>query len=896
GWCGDRQVIPTLEKVYQDTTTPDLIRRIAVEALLKLWDDATKANFQASLIDTLPNTLQPLVQQGPVDELITTLNAYLDGATAEQFAVLETLYLIDNSYTRSALSTLLRTAPLRPNYFQRIRHIFKAAEYRQDSEVFGLLAYRFAKTRQMFTMSYGNLKTDKHGWWTGVGTEDGWIRNGHEEIRKPESRIAFGNRTRAYLRRRVWRTLNQLGQDNDPKYIDLAVELLLQYTDADAKPTSQSFHYDYRVNRYVTVDWDSYADDWVFNKILYTNSRRYDPKPQSLRWACVAPYQPGQLAPPEREEAFPLLWTQQPEALLRLALESDCQPVQLFAIKALRECPDFLKTLEIESLIQLLRKPYEETAKFAFELAQSHYQASNPQTELLLAVANCAFPEARAQAQQWIEENHLRFLADETFVVALITSDYPDIREFTRNWLASEIVLDSTADIILEQLIAYLLTCDETQIAVVQDIDQTIQTCFERQAQTLDLTQIVQLLGYPLVEVREIGAKLLLNHNIKADALPEGLMSTLIASPDESIRKIGLVLFGQLSDDTLLEQESLLISFATHEHADIRQMVRPIMQRLALKKRAFAMRLSALFVHLLQQAEPHEGAHTDLAQILQEDLGQDWKEDVTPNLIADLIQAPSTAAQTVADHLIQAKIEQDPHWATQFETELMVDLADKEVLALRLAAQTLFMKNRSRFQVSSPNHTEALAVAIRWLDSNWEDSRHFGFDFFRTQLTSEDFTPAILVSICDSVRPDVQQFGRALVTTYFEEADGQDYLLKLSEHPSAEMQRFATTYLEGYATDHLDRLQTLKPYFISVLSRVNKARVAKSHVMAFLLSESLKSEAAAQLVIEILTRQSATIVIGDKANTIEALLKIHQTYPHLSVPIRVREPEVRHAV
>jgi hypothetical protein len=110
------------------------------------------------------------------------------------------------------------------------------------------------------------------------------------------------------------------------------------------------------------------------------------------------------------------------------------------------------------------------------------------------------------------------------------------------------------------------------------------------------------------------------------------------------------------------------------------------------------------------------------------------------------------------------------------------------------------------------------------------------------------------------------------------------------------LQTFAATFLEGYATDNPARLKELKPYFISVLSRVNKARVAKNRVMAFLAAEAQKSEEAAKTVAEILTRQSVTIAIGDKAVAIESMLAIHRQYPHIPLPLQVKKPEVRYAV
>ena len=120
-----------------------------------------------------------------------------------------------------------------------------------------------------------------------------------------------------------------------------------------------------------------------------------------------------------------------------------------------------------------------------------------------------------------------------------------------------------------------------------------------------------------------------------------------------------------------------------------------------------------------------------------------------------------------------------------------------------------------------------------------------------------------------------------------------EYLLKFSEHPTTDMQLFASQYLEDYAARNITRLQELMPYFTRVLAQVNRARVAKERIFAFLNSEAINSEAAAKLVIEVLTRQSASIAIGDKAQALATLLKIHQLYPQLTVPITVKSLPVK---
>jgi hypothetical protein len=196
----------------------------------------------------------------------------------------------------------------------------------------------------------------------------------------------------------------------------------------------------------------------------------------------------------------------------------------------------------------------------------------------------------------------------------------------------------------------------------------------------------------------------------------------------------------------------------------------------------------------------------------------------------------------------------------------------------------MFSQNLERIKTKEKDKL----AAIRLLEAKWDDSKEFALRFFSTHFSQADWTPAVAIAICDSVQDDVRQFGRNLVTRHFQASYGQEYLLKFSEHPSADMQLFATNYLTNYATDNPDRLRQLVPYFISVLSRINRGKVAKQRIFAFLEVEALKSEAAAAIVAEILTRQSLTIAIGDKAKAIAIMLQIKEKYPQISLPIKIK--------
>jgi len=142
------------------------------------------------------------------------------------------------------------------------------------------------------------------------------------------------------------------------------------------------------------------------------------------------------------------------------------------------------------------------------------------------------------------------------------------------------------------------------------------------------------------------------------------------------------------------------------------------------------------------------------------------------------------------------------------------------------------------------------------------------------------------------VKPDVEAFGRELINKFFTTENGVQYLLQLSQHPSEKMQLFATNYLERFAADDSEKIQSLNFYFRSVLTRVNKSRVAKNRIYYFLLQEGRKSEATAKIVCDILSDISATAAIGDKAKCIEILLQMKSLYD-VAIPVKVKAMEIR---
>lgn len=891
GYCGGEGALATLIHLYQNPATPEFVSRIAFEAILKLSDSQTKADLQSEMIEFLPPALRSLARNGSVEALATELTRYLESGDYQHFAVLDRFYQIDNTYTRPVLLNLLKTVSFRPNFFQRIRHIFKMAEYRHDAEAFAILARRFESEHYYYA---------KNRWGGGANIPGvGYMRDSEyrynpetrrgeyittnaltNEIKSPSSRLAYSNRTCDYFKRRIWRSLKPLGEANNPDYIAMAVRLLLQYSDRDAQPVKSSIYYRWdsmgAANQH-RIEWGSFAGYLTFNHILYENSPDCYLSPGTTAWRRRE--SASESISEIREEAFPQLWDNHPEALLQLLVESECLPVHQFAAKSLRGQLQFCQTLSLATLLQLIGKPYEVTAKLAYDLIVQNGYHQSADFELILAVIRCISPEARAGAYRWIEANRERYLESSQFIADLVFSEYTDTRAFVRRLLSSSVISNATAKVLIGRMIAGLISLTTTQAELAKEVGEILLLCFAPQLRQIGLGVAVDLLRHPLPEVQETGARILLNHETPAADLPLNLIESLIESPYESIRVIGVRILGQLPDDRLMRDRTLLVAMAINPISDLRAGIQPTIRRLANQYPDFSTQIATDFIEVLLLPEKHEGVHSELVQLLK-NLPQ-WQDNIEREMSLKLLLAKSSATQELGG-IVLTRHSSD--WALDFELSEIVKLASHQILAVREAARQMFERNQDKIR----NSSQAKLAAVRILESKWQDTREFAHHFFNTQFSVADWTPDVMITICDSIRDDVRQFGRDLVTRYFAQDYGVDYLLKFSEHPSADMQLFASNYLENYAANNVERLRQLIPYFITVLCQVNRGRVAKDRILKFLEKEAQNSELAAQIVAEILTRQSLTMAIGDKATAIQILLKIYQQYPHIPVPLQVQ--------
>lgn len=870
GRCGDASAIEPLRRLHRDPMASPKVARIAAAALLELLPAAERETFARALLARLPAALQT----DDPEALTAALRAHLAGPAGEdgaptplgspdrkQWAAVETLYLAGPPAARAAVDAILAEAPLRPPAFQRVRAVFKLAELRRDGRLFGRVAHRFATTRAMFDVGRRGraIVTRPDG-----GTQR--VRDPQQALSRADATLAYGSKTRSYLRRRVWHTLRRMGELDDTDYVPMAVGVLLAFTDADGRG-------------------DDFGHYWAFNHILHGNSDRY--QRGRLWWRVRTTHRRDRRrredGPPGREEAFPHLWDRVPAGLMQLIDGSRCRLVHTFAAKALRAQRAFLDALPAEAIALIVGAPYGVSARLGFDLARARFErfgaAPADRRVLAAACADCVVADLRREAHRWLRHDPRLLLDAPGLLARLAASRHEDTRGLVRELLRPMRFDAATADALLGALVGHLMGLDDPQTAAA--LVALVESVFGDRLRGLAPAVVTDLARHPLATVQGFAARLMASRAVPI--APPALTALLESSHDEA-RVLGLRLLGLLDDGTLLEATDLLWSSLTHRDADVRDAIRPTVARLAQRDPAFADRFLQMLVASLLRRRLPDGVPAFVVTVLREDFAAGLAR-VPAEIAWRLLRSNEGAAQELGGLLLPRHLDPDTVPVPQ-----LAELAGHEVKAVREAAWRAMEAAVDRLRADP---AEAVAV----LDSRWEDTRLFAFELFDRHFTQADFAgedgAATLVSICDSVRPDVQRFGRHLVAKHFDPSHGKDYLLMLSEHPSADVQLFASNYLRDHAAGDAQALAALAPYFVRVLCGINRGRVAKRRAHAFLRDEALADEACARVVAGILARQSATTAIEDRAACIETMTAIAHRWPDVELPLTLVEPARR---
>ncbi len=919
GRIGDTQAIPLLQVLANSSTAT--VKRIAGDALLQLSSGEEKEKMIRHHLNSLTEPFKLAITENDAVKLEKLLAERVLQQKQPDYPVLEHLYAISlqEKWLREPLKQLLAKLPARPGYFKHIRHIFKLAEFRDDFEILGVLTLKFEREPEMFSsnITYAGQRT--------YVTELSDFFNVKEELKKKTSVLAYSNKTRNYFRKRINRNLTNTGVYGNVNYVRMATGILLAYDKQDHKPSYSSNNYIWQNGRYQTVitQFPANAHATLLHQIISGNDPAYllgndntwqlinpDDRKKIKRVQSAPVNEPGlfkkiislfgskkketpQPEPVKEPETiqhatpFIHLWNQLPQAYIQLLVNGRMGELHRFALENLQKHPDYeaIRTkIDNQVLSLLLRSEFDQPADYGFTLAKERYNPHAPDFGLVNAVLASRIVAARDLARQWIAVNPRVFFEDTEWVVNALFNPYKDARNWIAMLMEQQLYTPAQAELICGRIITRAITLRDNNAEnneALDDASAAIRKLFADKLRAIGNSVVEDLVKSPIDGAKLLGLHILLlkKDTVNYDDIPVSVFIRLLENESAAVRETTAHLLLNLSVDELLKRQELVAACTVSGFSNIRVAVRPVLQKMIDRDAAFGSNMVELLIPYLLRKEVSEGLHKDISETLQTVLLAHVK-NADKAMVLKLVYSDYMPTQEFGIAVLNKYVDPDT-----FTLRQIIGLGNHETLLVREWSWQYFTSHVARIKYERDE-------AIRLLDATWEDTREFAKTFFEQQFTEADWSPETLIALADSVRPDVEAYGRLLITKFFTDEAGEEYLIKLSQHPSIKMQLFATNYLERFAADNPERLEQLGFYFRSVLSRVNQARTAKNRIFKFLLAEGKKTEQSARMVVQLITDISATVAIDDKAKCIEILHSLKNLY-HVEVPMVLKPVSVK---
>lgn len=942
------QASELLYSIARSSRHKKYIRNVAFDALLSISDASGLEKIVSELLESLPSEIKDFIDQGNYDDL---KQYYFEKfKKKEKTDELVYLYLLSKAYPSLGilLEELIWKIPFASPYFRNIRAIYKLARFRDDAQILGMLSYLFEKKSPMFkrTASLDKEAWNQNQYFYQIGTSV----NVRKELSSEESRIAFSNFTKLYFQKNSFYYLKELGEQNKGReYLRFAVNALIQYTDdsylpARKSPLNHYGSYNWKERRYyytVVESPECYRSPLLTiilfgrdkNRKMDSNLEFYIKKEEF--WSTEYYYQANKINKVEQEnsgtsetasddkqsgslhqiintfknifgsnkekqkpslkqqenvmksdenparlELYPEFWDEMPEAYIQLLMQAKMNLVMKFAyenVSVHSEYRNLLQKIDPEMMVSLLNKSSEYPQKLALEVL-SEKQEELKRNEIFVAkLLVCETEEARNWAKTAIENNTGYFLASTDFMMHLIMNSRKESNEFINNLLQKASLSEERQKTLLGKAIIELLSMEnsDNNNAVAESATKKLKITALDNFSEISWEIVAQLLTSPLNNNRFLASEILLSKSEKYSVteIPVSIIELLLNNTNEPIRQNGISLLAQYPKEEIIRNWQRILTLFSSEYKEVVECIFSQNDRLDSQSEAQMETFEMLF-NLLMKEQRFENSHQIFRDYLEK-TATIYINKIPVKWILRLLFADSVKNQLFSFELLK-KVEDN----SKFTLKQVIALANHEFLAVRQWAWNFYKNNIERIK-SDRNH------ALGILDAKWDDTREFAFHFFSTEFTDEDWDTDCLVGIADSVRSDVENFGKNLIMKFFRKEHGLEYLTKLSQHPSQNMQLFVTSYLEEYASDKPEKLKELEFYFRSVLSRVNKSRTAKNRILDFLEKEGRKNKESAETVSKILDDLSATSAVQDKAKCIDIISELKMIYPQLNVHLQL---------
>lgn len=293
--------------------------------------------------------------------------------------IINALWRSPDPLARDCLLRVIAECPLVYGPWRALKAIFKEAEAKNDTEVYGTLAARFDAAL------------------SGRG-----------------GRKSVSSATLAYLSRRAWRYLRRVGQQLPATYADVAVDFLMRYTEDT-----------------------NFQGTWVLNHIFYHDKKNYGRS--GFRFGYRERPSPSDI----KHRAFGDLWKRSPRPLFTLLERAQADWVREFAAAGLKaDFKTVLRDVEPDWVIRLVTVPSGAVHDFVVWILQNVPKFEQGEFrklklhEPVLRLFDSPSQDARKYAAAYARTHARDLKVDE--LVPLFGNDNEAVRKLARDLLSEK--------------------------------------------------------------------------------------------------------------------------------------------------------------------------------------------------------------------------------------------------------------------------------------------------------------------------------------------------------------------------------------------------------------------------------------------------------------------------
>lgn len=936
-----------LFSIYANSKQKAYIQHIAWEGLLHLNDTQLQEKYASQLLEKLPEDVRNCISENDYLSLDALLKEHSGQGYVNYFSK---VYLLSKPYPEilPVVHQMLKDWPYKPPYFKQIRSIYKLAQHRNDFATLAILTYRFEKEKPMFKRTYAldyaykqyvyaiqdyacigkELQKDESRLAFSHFTKTYFQKNavnylkktGQKEDAKAYIQLAVATLlqyTEADYTKAEERPYYEYGQYDRSKklysfllyhYPECSKSLLLTTIlfGNDAKRKLQSNleyilgqRWVYSSNYYYNPDQildkkntrqtdrnGTSEESSVLDKLksFFKKKNTVETKPEQTTDVDTAELinQLGQAQEDEREELFPSYWDAFPQAYVQLLMQANMHIIHQFAHLRLQAHKDFreiVNRFDGNAILNLLNRNFKLPNQFGYEVLITRKEEFLREIVFVGKVLDSNSQEARILAQSIISENTEYYTNQLEFVIQLIFNVRKENGDWIENLLQKTRFTEDRLQALLGKVVTELLQWENTdnnnetaKIAI-----QRINMLASSQLHKVSWDIVEQLIVSPLLSNILFASNITIRKSQRTGPteIPFSLIELFLMCDIPEVREDGIKLLNKYPPYFLEDNFEKLLNLAENKHSEVVENILNCIRQLLAGNSSLGNKTIHHLVYCLIRKEKFEGAHALINEFIQTQLKPFWNTGLQPRDITKLIHAQYRDSQLMGYEIMKSYDRPD-----DFTVGQIISFGSHELLTVRQWCWSYYKQHVPRIRYEKTK-------SLNLMDSNWEDTRAFAFHFFREEFTEKEWDADTLISIVDSIRPEIETFGKELITRYFKPENALEYLTKLSEHPSMNVQAFVTSYLAIYATNKPEIIKELDFYFRSVLTRVNKGRVAKDRVYKFLHEEALKSEAAAKVIAPVLDDISAQSTIQDKTTCVEILTNIKTRYPDLNMHLSI---------